>query len=70
MISAGVRRSILRWVHIVLSIPIIGYIYGEPTQVQQYAGGVRYVFFPAIAVSGLWMWKGHVVRRLFSKTSG
>lgn len=67
--SSGLRRSILRWMHIILSIPIIGYIYGEPSQVAQYAGGVRFIFFPAIVLTGLWMWKGHVVRRLFSKGS-
>lgn len=67
--SSGLRRSILRWMHIILSIPIIGYIYGEPSQVAQYAGGVRFIFFPAIVLTGLWMWKGHVVRRLFSKRS-
>ena len=26
----------------------------------------RYVFVPTMVVSGLWMWKGHVVRRWFS----
>ena len=35
MISNAVIRSILRWIHIILSIPIAGYIYGEPADVQQ-----------------------------------
>jgi thiosulfate reductase cytochrome b subunit len=25
------------------------------------------VFLPLMVVTGLWMWKGHVVRRLWSK---
>ena len=29
----------------------------------------RFVFVPVMVLSGLWMWKGHVVRRLFSKGS-
>ncbi len=37
MISNATIRSILRWIHIILSIPIAGYIYGEPAEVQQYA---------------------------------
>ncbi len=60
-------RTIFRWVHIVFSIPIIGYIYGRPEDVFQYANRVRYFFFPVIVLSGLWMWKGHVLKRLFAK---
>lgn len=33
-----------------------------------YAPVVRYVALPVIVLSGLWMWKGHLVRRLISKT--
>ena len=60
MISKSARRAILRWVHLVLSIPIAGYIYGNPSDVQQYAGGVRIIFFPAMILSGFWMWQGYV----------
>jgi hypothetical protein len=63
------KRSIFRWIHIVFSIPIIGYIYSPFEQIPNYAPVVRFVAVPIIAVSGLWMWKGHVVRRLFSKGS-
>jgi hypothetical protein len=28
------KRSILRWIQIIFSIPILGYIYGEPSEVQ------------------------------------
>lgn len=57
-------RSIVRWIHILLSIPIAGYVYGQPSEVAQYADGVRYLFFPAITFTGLWMWKGHFLRQL------
>jgi hypothetical protein len=62
-------RSIFRWIHLVFSIPIIGYIYSPFAQLPNYASVVRFVAFPVIALSGLWMWKGHVVRRLFSDKS-
>jgi hypothetical protein len=52
------KRSILRCLHLILSIPILGYIYGEPSEVQQYAGAVRLVFVPVIIVSGFWMYSG------------
>ena len=61
------KRSIVRWIHIVLSIPIIGYIYSPFEQLPLSADKVRFVFVPIIVLSGLWMWKGHVVRRLISR---
>jgi hypothetical protein len=69
MMSSATQRSIVRWIHIILSIPIAGYIYSPFAQIPQYAPPTRYVFFPAIVVTGLWMWKGHLVLRLFSKSS-
>ena len=58
------RRLIFRSIHLVLSIPIIGYIYSPFDVIPDYAPATRFVFFPAMVLSGLWMWKGHVVRRL------
>ena len=67
--SNATKRSIVRWIHLVFSIPIIGYIYSPFENIPQYAVPTRYVFFPLLALSGLWMWKGHLVRRLFAKTA-
>jgi hypothetical protein len=64
--SNTIKRSIVRWIHIVLGIPIIGYIYSPFDQIPNYAPATRFVFVPVLVLSGLWMWKGHVVRRLFS----
>jgi hypothetical protein len=70
MISEGRKRMIVRWIHIVFSIPIIGYIYSPFDEIPKYADKVRFVVVPVMFLSGLWMWKGHVLRRLFSKRSG
>ena len=61
------KRSVFRWIHIVCGVPMLGYIYDSPANTASYAFSVRYVFLPVLLVSGLWMWKGHVVRRLFLK---
>ena len=58
------KRSIFRWIHIVFSVPIIGYIYSPFEQIPNYAPVVRFVAVPVIVLSGLWMWKGHLLRRL------
>jgi hypothetical protein len=63
------QRWILRSIHLIVSIPIIGYIYSPFDKIPQYAPLTRYVFVPIMILSGLWMWKGHVVRRLVSKQS-
>ena len=61
------KRSIVRWIHLVLAIPIAGYIYSPFDQIPNYVFPTRFVFVPLLVLSGLWMWKGHLVRRLFSK---
>jgi hypothetical protein len=65
--SNTTTRSIFRWAHIVFGIPIIGYIYSPFEELPKYAPRVRFFFVPVVVLLGLWMWKGHVVRRLFSK---
>jgi len=65
----GSKRSILRWIHIVFSIPILGYIYSPFEEIPKYAARVRFVVVPVMLLSGFWMWKGHVLRRLISKRS-
>jgi hypothetical protein len=67
MMKEATKRSIVRWIHIVLSIPILGYIYSPFEEIPKYADRVRYFFVPVVLLSALWMWKGHVVRRLIWK---
>ena len=62
-------RTILRWVHIVFSIPILGYIYSPFEKLPSYAAQTRYIFLPGMVLSGLWMWKGHLLQRYFFKKS-
>jgi hypothetical protein len=61
------KRALVRTIHLVFSIPILGYVYSPFEVLPQYAARVRWVVVPLMALSGLWMWKGHVVRRLFTK---
>ena len=69
IMNQGIERSIFRWIHIVFGIPILGYIYSPFEEIPKYAPAVRFVFLPIIVLSGLWMWKGHVLRQLISKRS-
>ena len=67
IVNRGIARSIFRWIHIIFSIPILGYIYSPFDKLPGYAAPTRYVFLPVMVLTGLWMWKGHVLRRLVAK---
>ena len=67
--TPGKRRSILRTIHILFGLPIIGYIYGPQAEVAPYVNVHRYFILPVLLLTGLWMWQGPAVRRLFSKGS-
>jgi hypothetical protein len=66
-VNQATKRSVLRWIHIVFALPLLGYIYGPQAEVQQYVNIHRSVFLPVVIVTGFWMWKGDAVRRLLSK---
>ena len=67
--NQNTKRTIVRWIHLLFSIPILGYIYSPFEEIPNYAPAVRFVFLPVLVLAGLWMWKGHVLRRLISKGS-
>jgi thiosulfate reductase cytochrome b subunit len=65
-VKAATERKIIRWFHIITSIPIIGYIYGPVATIPEAVTAVRYVLFPLVILTGLWMWKGPLVKRWFN----
>src|SRR4030095_5506820 len=67
--NAATKRASLRWIHLIFGIPIVGYVYSPFEELPNYAPVVRFVFFIVIVLSGFWMWKGYVLRRLISKRS-
>jgi thiosulfate reductase cytochrome b subunit len=67
IMKEATKRSMLRWMHIVFAIPMLGYIYSPFERIPNYAPATRFVFVPILILSGLWMWKGHILRRLISK---
>ena len=65
--KASTERKVIRWVHVILSIPVIGYIYGPVAQLHYAELAVRWVFFPIIVISGFWLWKGYWVKKQFNR---
>lgn len=60
MISRATVRTILRWVHLALAIPILGYIYSPFEEIPNYASVTRFVFVPVGMLAGYWMYAGWV----------
>jgi hypothetical protein len=60
MISKATQRTIFRWIHLILAIPILGYIYSPFAELPNYASVTRFVFAPIIILAGYWMWRGAI----------
>lgn len=65
--KAATQRKIVRWIHIIASIPIVGYIYGPVKNFPNAVHAIQWVLFPLIVVSGLWLWKGPAIKNRFKK---
>ncbi|MEO6568178.1 MAG: hypothetical protein ABIO94_05400 [Opitutaceae bacterium] len=57
------QRSILRWIHLIFSIPIVGYVYSPFRELPNYAPKVRFIAVPVLVLARLWMWIGRRSRR-------
>jgi hypothetical protein len=58
--SNATKRSILRWIHLIFAIPIVGYVYSPFEELPNYAPVVRFVSIPVLILSGFWMYAGVV----------
>jgi hypothetical protein len=58
--SNTTRRTILRCIHLIFGIPIIGYAYSPFAELPSYAPVVRFVSIPVLILSGYWMYAGVV----------
>ena len=58
--SNATKRAIVRWIHLIFAIPIIGYVYSPFAELPSYAPVVRFVSIPVLILSGFWMYAGVV----------
>jgi hypothetical protein len=61
--KASTERRVIRWLHIILSIPLIGYFYGPVAAIPRAAWVTKFIFLPFVVLSGFWMWKGHALKK-------
>jgi hypothetical protein len=65
--KAATERRIIRWIHIIASIPIIGLIYGPVKNFPNAVHVIQWGLFPLIVLTGLWLWKGHLAKKWWRK---
>ena len=58
--KASTKRLILRVVHLVSIIPVLGYVYQPIAEAEQYQRFTQLVFIPVAILAGYWMYMGLV----------
>jgi len=58
--KASTKRLILRIVHLVSIIPVLGYVYQPIAEAEQYQRFTQLVFIPVAILAGYWMYMGLV----------
>ena len=62
------ERTTIRWLHLLLSIPIVGFIYGPVSYIAPAAFFTRWIAVPLVVLSGLWLWlKPRIVKRFYAR---
>jgi hypothetical protein len=54
--NPGHERVLIRTLHLVLSVPIVGFIYGPVSHIPPAAFFTRFIAFPLVSLSGFWLW--------------
>ncbi|MGB7265432.1 MAG: hypothetical protein WBC92_07955 [Terracidiphilus sp.] len=54
--NASRERVLIRTLHLILSIPILGFFYGPVAHIPRAAWFTRFIAVPIVILSGLWLW--------------
>ena len=65
MVTSSKMRVVLRWVHILLGLVIMCYIYSPFHELRVFQYVVKFIVIPVITFSGLWIWKFKVFNKFF-----
>jgi hypothetical protein len=56
--KASTKRIILRIVHLIAVIPVLGYVYQSVAEAAEYQRFTQLVFIPLAILTGYWMYMG------------
>jgi hypothetical protein len=54
--KAANERNLIRILHLVLSVPILGYLYGPVASIPRAASFTRWIAMPVVVLTGFWLW--------------
>lgn len=59
-------RIILRWVHVIVGLVLLCYIYSPFSEKYPlFKSFTRWILVPVVVISGIWMWKFAAFNRFF-----
>lgn len=58
--KSSTKRIILRIVHLIAVIPVLGYVYQPVTEAAEYQRFTQFTFIPVAILTGYWMYMGLV----------
>jgi uncharacterized protein (DUF2141 family) len=61
------KRNVARWLHIGVGSIIATYIYSPWGELAAFQFFTKAIVIPLTIISGLWLWKGHLLKCSFSK---
>lgn len=65
--KSSTKRNVVRWLHIVVGSVIATYIYSPWGQDPTFQLATKTIVIPLTILSGVWLWKGHLLRKSFKK---
>jgi hypothetical protein len=65
--KSSAKRKVVRWLHIGAGGVIATYIYSPWGAMPAFQIAIKAIVIPLIILSGLWLWKGHLLRKYFGK---
>ena len=61
------KRNAVRWLHIIVGSIIATYIYSPWGQIPAFQIATKAVIIPLTILSGMWLWKGHLLKNFSYK---
>lgn len=67
--KSSTKRNAVRWLHIGVGSIIATYIYSPWGEIASFQLITKAIVIPLTILSGLWLWKGHLLKRFWGKPS-
>lgn len=60
------ERTLMRWIHLIGSMALGMFVYSPWRNYPLFVLTMQVLIVPVLTFSGLWMWKGHQLKKLFA----